>query len=231
MLRIRILILILSAPFLTNCASVANVKKLEDGNKILVISSLGDTLSVNTVGVTAFSNSFKGFEMSGWRTDEYLQKITSELVDGSRFSSVTSSEGHELPVFTENMLTGGVDFNGAKDKVQEIALSSGADTILVISNFSRGDPFFNTNQRINGYGYYQKRYIGTAKSINYVFFGIGVYDARSMRMLAGKVRSESIPSTIYISRLTKEKVNDEQEKYRELMMLAVRGILQKLTII
>lgn len=230
---VRLLSIVVLVSAMGGCASnsISKIRQLEDDKTIMVVSGLGDTVNLRKVGVTVLSNSEREIPLPEWNMDHFVETETTRVIESSRFSPVLREPTARDLAFGENAWTGEIDFKGAENVLQAAALESGADLILVVYEIRRGDPFFQTNQVIHGYGYYEKSYIGSSKTIAYTYIAMSLYDAKTMTRLAGRAAWESEPVLIDVESITVPQVDDSREIFRRLVKRNIRNVLDSLEIL
>lgn len=192
MLRIVLLVFII---LLNGCTTV-DVSSLEDGNRILIVSTIGDTYNVIYVGTTVFTNKSKIIDVSDWNIDNFVASELEKIISKSRFQPVVLSDKYEAPAISIEPWTNEIDFNGNINKYKKLAKSFNADTILFLFPLEYGDPFYGTNQRIAGYGYYQKPYSFGVNAVNYSRILARFVDAKSLKQVAASHSSLFIKTNV-----------------------------------
>lgn len=180
---------------LSGCTTV-DVSSLGDGNRILIVSKIDDTYNVIYVGTTVFTNKSKTIDVSDWNIDNFVASELEKIISKSRFQPVTLNDKSEAPAISIDPWTNEIDFNGNVDKYRKLAKSVNADTMLFLLPLEYGDPFYGTNQRIAGYGYYQKPYSFGINAVNYSRISAIFVDVKSLKQVAASHNSLFIKTDV-----------------------------------
>ncbi len=115
-----------------------------------LISTIGDTFTVQTVGITVFGNEEKQFPIAAWKlNDRVAATVTDLLKKNFRVKRIPASES----AFASLYEPGGLFRDGEAEylaALRKLIASQQADYYLVITR--GGSPFGTTNQSISGLG-------------------------------------------------------------------------------
>ena len=236
--KVTILVII---TILSGCAGMGaqKVLELEDNQKILVISSMGNEFDLLSVGTTVFSNESKSIPVNGWYVDDHIEKSISELSEKSRFD-IKSQEILPLknppPVFMTSLWTLQIDFNGIKDHIFSFAKEKEYDLILFVNSFEDEDTIFGTNQYYSGYGLYKRTFLSSSRTVIYARVSVNLYDVNTQKKVTGTWDTISRPCSDYISyeklsSLTDKQISDNEKKVKSLIKESIIGQLKELNIL
>lgn len=181
---------------ISGCAAVGveNVKKLDSGQKITVISLMGDEFIIKTIGTTVFQNSEKRINVGDWGIDKYLEnESVNSGNETSRFkfipidmTSIRSKPGKVKNNSWDNNLV----FQNGKGFIQDIVKQQNVDLLVVIAPQVTSDQFFNTNQYVAGYGVYQRSFFGVNNAVNYTILQMALIETKTGNQIARTHLSE-----------------------------------------
>jgi hypothetical protein len=246
MIKLKILFL-MSLVVLTGCGTVG-VKRVENiaaGTSIAPISLMGNTLVINHVGTTIFSNNSVNVDAAEWKIVEQTEETAVRLInDGKKFQSKRiygiqnrkKAQVHADDFSTSSSYRPQENNEYDSEVIRDLARESGADYVLVIKPGHFGDPFFGTNQYLSGYGIYQRSFLGINRAINYAMIAIGLFDGKNGEEVANthgylsSKRSES--DWINAGNMTLTTSNEESTKtnIKKLIDDLLRKHLEKLKI-
>lgn len=181
----RRILAFLGIALLSGCATVGieKIEQLKPGTSIVPISLMGETLAIRHVGTTVFQNAHRDVTVADWQLDKYTESSASKVVgDGKRFQAIvaeTKDARAGAGKLGSDFWTGKVTLQGGTESLTKLAKDAGADYVLVLGPLQLGDPFFGTNQRISGYGVYQRAVFGSRRAINFLTMRIVLLDGKS----------------------------------------------------
>lgn len=191
MRRLSLFALILMIAGLTpGCAIVGADKATQapHGSKVAVVSLLGNQMSIQHLGTTAFSNEKRDMDVQSWAVDQYVEDQAYLLIEaGNKCTAVkTKADGYrqKFGSLEQNFWTGNRKYQYQSEGVQALAAESGADLVLMISPAEYGDVFFGTNQLFSGYGIYQRSFLRDRNALNFLTMTVQLIDAKSGKEIA-----------------------------------------------
>lgn len=168
----RSLIALISLVLLSACAGPMSSGDMAATRHIGVVSRLGNTVHLSSVGTTAFTNRYASAVVDDWQIDvttgismvDYLKRTRS--LNASRLDLPDTSSRR---VATEN-----------EDIFWTAAAAKGFDRLVVIDGV---DNAILPRMRA-GYGLYERFFFGSGKRCVYVSLQVSIYDVATRKTLA-----------------------------------------------
>lgn len=233
---LRISLVIFTLFSLSGCmvSSKENIKKMTDGNKILIVSILPEKYQVKQIGVWAFGNESKELDVSHWGINKKVSESVLKALSKTRFEGVWAEDyvSNLQYDIRDNKLFPQAEVN----KLQNFAKSKGISTILIVEHAGNNDPYYHTNQHINAYGHVQRLgFDNNANSKKYSRVSVNFYDVNDMSLNAYGFGNESTKNKVIkvsggLSSVTSQTVEDDKEVIIELTTQAVLEALISLDI-
>jgi hypothetical protein len=238
---------LMSSMVLAGCGTVGveRVENIAAGTSISPISLMGNTLAINHVGTTIFSNNSVNVDAAEWKIVEQTEETAVRLInDGKKFQSKPiygiqnrkKAQVHADDFSTSSPYRPQVNNKYDSEVIRELARESGADYVLVIMSGHFGDPFFGTNQRFSGYGIYQRSFLGSNRAVNYAMIAVGLFDGKTGEEVANthgylsSKRSEADWITADNMALTTSNEESTKTSIKKLIDDLLRKLLEKLKI-
>ncbi|MFA6179119.1 MAG: hypothetical protein WC696_05855 [Candidatus Methylopumilus sp.] len=183
-------LILMIAGLAPGCAIVGADKATQapHGSKVAVVSLLGNQMSIQHLGTTAFNNKKWNIEVQSWAVDQYVEDQANLLVEaGNKFTPVKDkADGYrqKFGSLEQNFWTGNRKYQYQSEGVQALVAESGADLVLMISPAEYGDVFFGTNQLFSGYGIYQRSFLRDRNALSFLMMTVQLIDAKSGEEIA-----------------------------------------------
>jgi len=156
--------------------------------RVCVISAIGDTYSVQRIGVTVFGNALDKFPIDAWGIDGVVvSKISAQL--GQRFDvrridypkgAFASLEQEKSPFSSDAR-----DYrHDIRDIARSISASHRCDLCIVVTK--SGSMYSNTNQAVAGLGILDNSNLLVEGVFVFAIWEVRVYDAKTFQVLAHK---------------------------------------------
>jgi hypothetical protein len=170
---------------------------LPAGQRIAVVSLLGDRLVVHHYGPTLFERSVRAENVDAWKLDAYAEmlarqalgksaslKVVTPATDGIRKSRVE---------YWEDPFTGVVNFADDKQALLAAAREANADALLLLLPRDVGERWFGTLHFVKGYGMVTQAPEGNA--VVYYSTSLVLIDAKAGGQLGrwSDLRSSALP--------------------------------------
>jgi hypothetical protein len=163
-------------------ADTVPYEKVVHMKSIGVIYAVDDTLTIKTVGTTAFTNGEDSLPVNDWKLGDAV--FDTVRVALSAHYTVTDASAKASPFRRAEDRTLHPLRNQLSDLVRFLPDQT-IDTYIVIkSTESYGDPIGNTNQTLEGLGLYRHNFFEAATAAEYAFVMVYLIDARSGDILA-----------------------------------------------
>jgi hypothetical protein len=175
---------------LAACATsgAENVERLAAGAKIVPLSLMGDTFSIQYIGTMVFQNERRDLPEPHWQVDKRTEALAARLVSrGGRFTSEAvdaTSARQAANKLEDDLWNGKAATEGRAGELLAFATSVRADYLLVIRPAPLGDPFFNTNQAFVGYGIGERTFFGSKRGINFLTLQVALLHAKDGKEVA-----------------------------------------------
>lgn len=182
---------------ISGCAATGagKIDELPPTTKIAVVSALGDDLSIETTGTTIFQNWERKENVSLWRVDSFVEDIiNAELRKAGKFQIVdvdTSVLHQTIGQVSSGIITGKAKIEGGIGTLQAFGKSYDIDSLLFVRTIPREDIYFSTNQYFEGYGVYQKSFLGSKRALNYAIVHISLIDVQTGEEFAYSIKTET----------------------------------------
>ena len=170
-------LVVFSAASVVGCM---NLQPPPQKSKFVVVSELGETLQIRTVGLTVFGNASSTVEVSAWHVDDHAESAALAALRQAGYDASVGGAAARQAVgeVSHSFVTGKHGVAGGVEGLRKAA--GGADFVLVVApdtaNYGQtADPFFHTNQRINGFGVYRR---GNSQ-IDFAHFALYLFDVRT----------------------------------------------------
>jgi len=153
--------------------------KFENIKRIGVISAIGDTFTVQKVGITVFGNEKTQFAIGSWRIDEFvIDRIRAAL--GRRFD-VRPVTYQKAAFFPQNRGLFGSSTSAIPDAVRAHVSPQGFDAYVVVTKAGSG--YGQTNQVVNALGIVDGSGLLVANISVFALYAITVVDGRQFTVL------------------------------------------------
>lgn len=228
--------------FVAGCATmgIENVENLSSGHRTLVVSALGDTFRIKSLGTTIFQRWKISEDVSDWKLDKRVEALISKILQDAGKIGVISNETDEIRSLVGeidiNDYTGAREISGDMDAVTNAAKSAGADSILLLGAITINDIIFHRSNTIEGYGIYQSSFLGIKEAVNYIIFRIWLIDTNSGEDIAttlkiGKSKRDISEWLEENQQLSKEARLKIRTNFESLLDSTVEEALQELTLL
>lgn len=167
---------------------------------VCVISAIGDTFSVQRVGLTVFGNALDKFPIEAWGVDTAVAgRVSSQL--GQRFDvrRIDYPKGAFAPLDNERSALSS-DYQDYRHDIRDIArgitASHKCDLVVVVTR--SGSIYSNTNQAVAGLGILDGSSLVFENVVVFAIWEMRVYDGKTFAVLAHKraPRPDSFTATI-----------------------------------
>jgi len=183
--RTLVIFLVLSVLYGCAAARPEHLPEALNGRSVVVLSTVGDTMNLMHVGTTVFQNTQASVDVARWRLDAYLEEHVLQVLErDGRFRPRIATD----PQSREIMMGVGYDAGNTpiyaikerKGKTKRVAALEKADLVLLLAPDNEGDVFFGTNQSMDGYGVYQRSFLGVkTKHVVYATLQMVLYDGQT----------------------------------------------------
>jgi hypothetical protein len=182
-MKLRIFLLVLV--FLQGCASTQGIvaKKVADGSKIFVASKMGNEFSFRRVGTTAFNNSTLNIKVESWGVDHFIENETISNLSSHYTAESNSDISNKISIPSVNFVTGYPNEFTEKNGLN-ILKEKGYQYVLIITPVNFQDAFFGTNQFIEGFGFYQRSFMGSSTALLYTQVSFSLFDLTSRKFIS-----------------------------------------------
>ncbi|MBW2645988.1 MAG: SRPBCC family protein [Deltaproteobacteria bacterium] len=139
-------------------SSVEDLTPPEELGNIAVLSALGDKLNINYVGATIFGNRHNAADVSEWDIDNFVVKKAEGYLKESGYivKRISYEKSLLLKAYDIKEPVYGTYSKYVKDYLSKLAEDEGVDTFLVIYSTHQEDYVGHSEERLRGYGLYQR---------------------------------------------------------------------------
>ena len=186
----RIIVQLLIIINLAGCATLGpkRMPTNEYGKSITIIGSLDNQMRLMLIGTTVFNNSINNIDAADLHLEEEITKTVSEKMKSKGNFRVTISKDKSIREQVRNInpyvSTTFWKIGDQKKMIQGLAKRLNADLLVVINNATYNDKIFGTDVSIEGYGIYERSFLGIKRAVNYCSLRIIVYDGATGNELA-----------------------------------------------
>jgi len=157
-----------------------NLQPPPQKSKFVVVSELGDALQIRTVGLTVFGNASSTVAVPAWHVDDHAEAAAIAALRQAGYDASGGGPAARQAVgeVSHSFVSGKHSVAGGVEGLRKAAAD--ADFVLVVApdpaNYGQtADPFYHTDQRINGFGVYRR---GTSQ-IDFAHFALYLLDVRT----------------------------------------------------
>jgi hypothetical protein len=139
-------------------SSVEDLTPPDQLGKIAVISVLGDNMNISYIGATVFGNRHSAADVSEWDIDKFVVTKTEDYLkqNGYIVKRLSYEKAPLLEVYNNPEPGYGTYSKYVEDYLAKLAGDEGIDTFLVIYNTYHEDYVGGSEERLLGYGLYQR---------------------------------------------------------------------------
>jgi hypothetical protein len=219
---------------------VENVKKLNSGHRIAVLSVLGDEFQIDSLGTTIFHSWNVKKNVTDWQLDHGVEVFIQENLAQTGKFVVVPIGTHGIRATVDDIDQ--FEWDGAIKRTESLnvvvtsAKSAGADSLLIVGSIPRMDVVFHRRPSIEGYGIYQSSFLGYKEAVDYIVLRIWLVDVDSGKEIARSFKD------VYATREAHEWLEEDdqlseeswytiKEKFREMINSAMEEMLNNLSLI
>lgn len=222
---------------ITGCAmSPSKITDIPAQNSsILVIPALENKLIVKETGLTVFNNWQKDLNPDQLMLNQHVSATISDLLN-KRYQTKVDFTHSSDQFFRETNSYSSTSFNkldARKTKIANIAKKDDSDLVIVLSNPTFYDVFFNTNQVLAKQGVYQRKSIIGSGNLTFISYGIFVYNKQGEEIAVAK-RTSSIENGAALlenSTLSDRQIKEIVIKVKDLYQTDLRTVLSEINLL
>jgi hypothetical protein len=187
---------------LTNDLLTANIAQGSARKSVCVISAIGDTYSLQKVGLTVFGNALDKAQIEAWGVDAFVGgKIGSQLSHRFEARRIDYPKGAFAGLETSKSVFSS-DYKERREELRDIVrgivASQSCDLCLVVTK--TGSALGNTNQSLYGLGILDHGSLVFTNVSLFALWEVRVYDGKTFAVLAHqRARSGEMPFMAVIS--------------------------------
>jgi hypothetical protein len=209
-------------------SNTENVQSLPTGQKIAIISLLGDKAYANYVGSTMFSFETTEIDTSTWHVDKFAKYLIAKIISkNGKFVVVPADYDRSILVdgLRRNFIPGSLDTSDVKPILSKIKEESGADLMILVVSRPTKDFVFGSDKVLEYYGIFRTSYFGLGrKTAVFAVSELAVIDGNNFDIVGWDVEavSEGVDNDFWAESL--DLLNEKQRVRLEVYIKRVIGV-------
>ncbi|NQZ90416.1 MAG: hypothetical protein HRT54_22865 [Colwellia sp.] len=196
--------------------SLKEIEQIPNNKEILVVSALGNNLSIRNTGV--FSDELKKIDVSAWNIDSLIEYNFIKLAKSRfKFLSFKSDNTNEVGELITSHWDFSLDLGNANRTIFEKAINSGASYVLVFSTRDTTD----SSPHTKGYGRYTASKGGNPTIMNFASMCSTLFDAKTQKQMI-----QACPVARYAGKVLPNTDGDSFDKQVELVLTEKNEFIQ-----
>lgn len=181
----RILVFCAFIMLIQGCASTQGVasKEVAVKSKIFIASQLENNFNFQVTGTTAFQNKKLSANVAHWELNNHVENRVISQLKGIYQPHSDSLVSKQLTIPSDNYLTGYSNAMTSENGLN-ILKEKGFDYVLFITPINFQDAYYQTNQYLEGYGIYNRSFLGSDRKIVYAQISFTLFDVNTGKFLA-----------------------------------------------